>query len=561
NLNVDIEKIKYAFILAEESHVGQFRLSGENYILHPVEVTKILIDLKMDTETIIAGILHDIVEDTLITIADIEYNFGTTIAEIVDGVTKLENLPSGPSNRYESIRKMILAMSKNLSVIMIKLADRLHNMRTLKYKKPERQEAIARETLDIYAPLAHRIGIAKIKWELEDLCLEYLHPKEYKELKSLLDVNKSEREEFIEKFIEDMRKIIEEENKLEVTITGRFKHYYSIYKKIYEKGKSFGDIYDMIGIRIIAADKAACYHILGIVQSKYKPVPGRFKDYISVPKANNYQSIHTTIIDSLGNFVEVQIRTEEMNRIAEEGIAAHWNYKEKTSFSAKNDEVYGWLRGVIESQQNENSENSEQFVKGFTEELLKESVFVCSPLGDVIELAMGATPIDFAFTIHTDVGGKCVGAKVNGKIVQLDYKLATGDKVEIITSKNAKGPSKDWLNVAVTTGAKNKIRKWLREQNYNENVELGKDLVEKEAEKMGMTLKDFEEEPAVKKHLEKHNVPDIEELYSQIAEKRSLLDVVIDKIKLESEKEKEKEKEIETIANLSEMNNEKREKT
>ncbi|MGL4534012.1 MAG: RelA/SpoT family protein [Fusobacteriaceae bacterium] len=541
NLNVDLLKIKNALLLAEESHIGQYRKSGEDYILHPVEVTNILIDMKMDTDTIVAGILHDIVEDTLITLADIKYNFGDSVSELVDGVTKLKNLPNGTKNQYENIRKMILAMSKNLSVVIIKLADRLHNMRTLKYMKPEKQISIAKETLEIYAPLAHRLGLAKIKWELEDLALNYLHPVEYQELKRLIDTKKVERETYIENLVKELNKIVVEDANLDIDITGRVKHFYSIYKKMYEKGKDFDALYDLIGVRIITKNKTECYHVLGIIQNKYQPVPGRFKDYISAPKSNNYQSIHTTVIGPGGKFVEIQIRTEEMHKIAEEGIAAHWSYKEKVAVN-KNDEVYGWLRGVIETQQNE---NSEEFVKSFTEELIKESVFVFSPKGDVVELAMGATPLDFAFNIHTDIGCKCIGSKVNGKIVPLEYKLKNGDRVDIITSKNAKGPGNDWLNIVVTSGAKNKIRKWLKEQNFEENIKLGKELLENELCKLGMTLKDFEESSILKKHMEKHNIGNLEDFYFQLAEKRSKIDVVITKLKAKLEKEREEKERIE----------------
>ncbi|MGL5577809.1 MAG: RelA/SpoT family protein [Fusobacteriaceae bacterium] len=552
NLKVDFEKIKDAFLLAEESHKGQYRKSGEDYILHPVEVTKILIELKMDTDTIVAGILHDIVEDTFITLADIKYNFGESVAELVDGVTKLRNLPNGTKNQYENLRKMILAMSKNLSVIIIKLADRLHNMRTLRYMKPEKQMSIAQETLDIYTPLAHRLGIAKIKWELEDLCLYYLHPRAYQELKKLIDTKKNERENYIENIIKSINFMLED-SKIQASINGRFKHFYSIYKKMYEKGKEFDDIYDLMGIRIITKTKTDCYHILGLIQSLYQPVPGRFKDYISAPKSNNYQSIHTTVIGPGGKFVEIQLRTEDMNIIAEEGIAAHWSYKEKTAVS-KNDQVYGWLRGIIETQQNE---NSEEFVKVFTEELLKESVFIFSPKGDVVELASGATPLDFAFNIHTDIGCKCVGAKVNGKIVPLEYKLKNGDRVEIITSKNAKGPGNDWLNIAVTTGAKNKIRKWLKEQNFTENVKIGKELIERELDKLNVPIKEFEESSLLKKHMEKHNIVTVDDLYFQLAEKRSKVDVIIAKLKSKLEKERE----VQIFQNVTEISNEKREKS
>lgn len=550
-LNVDLQKIENALLLAEESHLGQYRKSGENYIQHPVEVTHILIDLKMDTDTIVAGILHDVVEDTLITLADIKYNFGDKVAEMVDGVTKLKNISSGTKDQYENIRKMILAMSKNLSVVIIKLADRLHNMRTLQYMRPEKQIYIAKETLDIYAPLAHRLGISRIKQELEDLSLMYIHPEAYNELKRLIDTNKEEREEYIKTVIKELDETIKKAS-LNAHLSGRFKHFYSIYKKMYEKGKEFDDIYDLIGIRIITDTKTDCYHILGLIQSKYQPVPGRFKDYISAPKSNNYQSIHTTVIGPKGKFIEIQIRTEEMDEIAEEGIAAHWSYKEKTS-ATKKDQVYGWIRGLIENQQSENA-NSSEFVETLKEELMKESVFVFSPKGDVMELVAGSTPIDFAFNIHTDVGCKCIGAKVNGRIVPLDYKLNNGDKIEIITSKNAKGPGNDWINIAVTTSAKNKIRKWLKEKKFVENVKIGKDLIEKEIFKIGMNIKEFEEDIILKKHLEKHNIISLEDFYFQMAEKRSKVDVIMGKLKARYEKEKE----IESLSNTVEIPLEKR---
>ena len=412
NLKVDIEKIKLAFFFAEECHEGQYRKSGEDYIMHPVEVTKILIDMKMDTDTIVAGILHDIVEDTLITLADIKYNFGDTVATLVDGVTKLKTLPNGTKKQDENIRKMILAMAQNLRVIIIKLADRLHNMRTLKYMKPEKQIAISQETLDIYAPLAHRLGIAKIKWELEDLALRYLKPKEYMHIKSLVDSKKKEREDYIEEFIEKIVTLLHESG-IKGSVKGRFKHFYSIYKKMYEKNKDFDDIYDLMGVRIIVGTEGECYNTLGVIHSHFKPVPGRFKDYIAVPKSNNYQSIHTTIVGPQGKFIEIQIRTEEMDKVAEEGIAAHWSYKEHTKVT-KSDQVYGWLRNILELQ-NE-TETAQEFIDSVTKDIMNETVFVFSPKGDITELPQGATPLDFAFAIHTQIGCKCVGAKVNGKI-------------------------------------------------------------------------------------------------------------------------------------------------
>ena len=507
HLNLDFDKIKLALGFAEESHQGQYRKSGDDYIIHPVEVAKILMDMKMDTDTIVAGLLHDVVEDTLIPIADIKYNFGDTVATLVDGVTKLKALPNGTKNQAENIRKMILAMAENIRVILIKLADRLHNMRTLKFMKPEKQQSISKETLDIYAPLAHRLGMAKIKSELEDMAFSYLHHDEFLEIKRLVDNTKEERKDYIENFIRTIIRTLSDLG-IKAEVKGRFKHFYSIYKKMYQKGKEFDDIYDLMGVRVIVEDKATCYHVLGIVHSQYTPVPGRFKDYIAVPKSNNYQSIHTTIVGPLGKFIEIQIRTKDMDDIAEEGIAAHWNYKENKK-SSKDDNIYGWLRHIIEFQ-NE-SDSTEDFIEGVTGDIDKGTVFTFSPKGDIIELPVGATALDFAFMVHTQVGCKCVGAKVNGRMVTIDHKLKSGDKVEIITSKNSKGPSIDWLDIVVTHGAKGKIRKFLKE---------------------------IENDPTLKKHMEKNNIPNLDEFYFYIGEKRSRLDILITKIKTTLEKER-----------------------
>ena len=534
HLNLDFDKIKLALGFAEESHQGQYRKSGDDYIVHPVEVAKILMDMKMDTDTIVAGLLHDVVEDTLIPIADIKYNFGDTVATLVDGVTKLKALPNGTKNQAENIRKMILAMAENIRVILIKLADRLHNMRTLKFMKPEKQQSISKETLDIYAPLAHRLGMAKVKSELEDLAFSYLHHDEFLEIKKLVDNTKEERKDYIENFIRTMIRTLSELG-IKAEVKGRFKHFYSIYKKMYQKGKEFDDIYDLMGVRVIVDDKATCYHVLGIVHSQYTPVPGRFKDYIAVPKSNNYQSIHTTIVGPLGKFIEIQIRTKDMDKIAEEGIAAHWNYKENKK-SSKDDNIYGWLRHIIEFQ-NE-SDSTEDFIEGVTGDIDRGTVFTFSPKGDIIELPVGATALDFAFMVHTQVGCKCVGAKVNGRMVTIDHKLKSGDKVEIITSKNSKGPSIDWLDIVVTHGAKGKIRKFLKDENKETVTKIGKDNLEKEASKLGMTLKEIENDPTLKKHMEKNNISSLDEFYFYIGEKRSRLDILINKIKVNLEKER-----------------------
>ncbi|MCG6842756.1 RelA/SpoT family protein [Fusobacterium nucleatum] len=534
HLNLDFDKIKLALGFAEESHQGQYRKSGDDYIIHPVEVAKILMDMKMDTDTIVAGLLHDVVEDTLIPIADIKYNFGDTVATLVDGVTKLKTLPNGTKNQAENIRKMILAMAENIRVILIKLADRLHNMRTLKFMKPEKQQSISKETLDIYAPLAHRLGMAKIKSELEDIAFSYLHHDEFLEIKRLVDNTKEERKDYIENFIRTIIRTLSDLD-IKAEVKGRFKHFYSIYKKMYQKGKEFDDIYDLMGVRVIVEDKATCYHVLGIVHSQYTPVPGRFKDYIAVPKSNNYQSIHTTIVGPLGKFIEIQIRTKDMDDIAEEGIAAHWNYKENKK-SSKDDNIYGWLRHIIEFQ-NE-SDSTEDFIEGVTGDIDRGTVFTFSPKGDIIELPVGATALDFAFMVHTQVGCKCVGAKVNGRMVTIDHKLKSGDKVEIITSKNSKGPSIDWLDIVVTHGAKGKIRKFLKDENKETVTKIGKDNLEKEASKLGMTLKELENDLTLKKHMEKNNIPNLEEFYFYIGEKRSRLDILITKIKTSLEKER-----------------------
>ena len=534
HLNLDLDKIKLALGFAEESHQGQYRKSGDDYIVHPVEVAKILMDMKMDTDTIVAGLLHDVVEDTLIPIADIKYNFGDTVATLVDGVTKLKALPNGTKNQAENIRKMILAMAENIRVILIKLADRLHNMRTLKFMKPEKQQSISKETLDIYAPLAHRLGMAKVKSELEDIAFSYLHHDEFLEIKRLVDNTKEERKDYIENFIRTMIRTLSDLG-IKAEVKGRFKHFYSIYRKMYQKGKEFDDIYDLMGVRIIVEDKATCYHVLGIVHSQYTPVPGRFKDYIAVPKSNNYQSIHTTIVGPLGKFIEIQIRTKDMDDIAEEGIAAHWNYKENKK-SSKDDNIYGWLRHIIEFQ-NE-SDSTEDFIEGVTGDIDRGTVFTFSPKGDIIELPVGATALDFAFMVHTQVGCKCVGAKVNGRMVTIDHKLKSGDKVEIITSKNSKGPSIDWLDIVVTHGAKGKIRKFLKDENKETVTKIGKDNLEKEASKLGMTLKELENDPTLKKHMEKNNIPNLDEFYFYIGEKRSRLDILVTKIKNSLEKER-----------------------
>ncbi len=533
NLKVDENKILLAYEFAKESHIGQFRKSGEEYIVHPIEVAKILIDMRVDTDTIVAGILHDVIEDTYITKADIQYNFGEVVADLVDGVTKLSILPEGTTKQHENIRKMIVAMAKDVRVVIIKLADRLHNMRTLKYMKAEKQKKIALETLEIFAPLAHRLGMARIKWELEDLALYYLEPEIYKEIVRLVSTKRTERESYTTEVIELLKNELKKQN-VNGDISGRPKHFYSIYKKMFEKGKTFEELYDLIAIRVIVENESDCYHVLGILHNFWTPVPGRFKDYIAVPKSNGYQSIHTTVVGPLGKFLEIQIRTEEMHEIAEEGVAAHWTYKEKKT-SAKSDHVYSWLRKILEWQQE--TDNSEEFIETVTGDILSETVFVFSPKGDVIELRTGATPLDFAFYIHTQIGYKCIGAKVNDKIVPIDYKLKNGDRVEVITSKSAKGPGNDWLNIVVTHGAKSKIRKWLKEQKYEESIKLGKEMMEKELSKYNISYKDFEQNEIILDYIKKHHLPTVTELLFQVAEGRLKAENIVAKIKPSDKKD------------------------
>lgn len=541
--NLDIEKIITAYEFAKESHIGQYRKSGDEYILHPVEVAKILIRLNMDTDTVVAGFLHDVVEDTLITSADIRYHFGEVVGNLVDGVTKLSYIPEGTKKQHENIRKMIVAMAKDARVVIIKLADRVHNMRTLKYMKPEKQQSIATETLEIFAPLAHRLGMAKIKWELEDLCFYYLQPTVYKEIVKLVDSKRVERENYTDLVISNINEEIKK-YEFPADVSGRPKHLYSIYKKMYDGGKSFDELYDLIAIRVIVKEESECYNVLGVVHNLWKPVPGRFKDYIAVPKANGYQSIHTTVVGPEGRFVEIQIRTEEMHRIAEEGIAAHWNYKEKNKHNRR-DNVYSWLRQILEWQQF--ADSSEEFIKTVTGDILNETVFVFSPQGDVIEMLKGATPLDFAFHIHTQIGYKCIGAKVNGKIVPLDYKLQNGDQIEIITSKaSAKGPGKDWLNIVVTQGAKSKIRKWIKDQQFEEKVKDGKQILEKELDKFDIKIKNLEEEPFTAEYLKRYHLPNFTEL---------LFNFGIGRMKMESYVEKylENIKKDTEVINIDEM--------
>ena len=486
NSKYNTELIGKAFDKAWTLHDGQLRKSGEPYIIHPIHVALILAEMGMDDATIVGGLLHDVVEDTPYTREELVADFSEEIALLVDGVTKLGTIKfeSKEEIQAENFRKMFLAMSKDIRVLIIKLADRLHNMRTLEFMKPEKIIEKCNETLEIYAPLASRLGISKVKFELEDLALKYLHPKEFQELKEKVNKRKEEREATINTVIEEIRESLDD-MRFHYDIYGRAKHYYSIYKKMKYQHKQIEEIFDLIAVRVIVDNVKDCYAVLGIVHTMWKPIPGRFKDYIAMPKPNMYQSLHTTVIGDNGEPFEIQIRTYEMHKVAEYGIAAHWKYKEgDTSGNASNDDIkLAWLRQSLEWQKDLN--DPKDFLETMKMDLFASQVFVFTPRGDVIELPAGSTPLDFAFKIHSAIGCKCVGAKVNGKMVTIDYTLQNGDIVEIVTSSNAAGPSVDWLKIAKSSNARNKIRGWLKKENKSDNIDKGKDLLDKFIRKRG----------------------------------------------------------------------------
>ena len=487
NSKYNTELIGKAFDTAQRLHEGQLRKSGEPYFIHPINVAYILAEMGMDDATIVGGLLHDVVEDTDYTREQLVEDFNEEIALLVDGVTKLGTIKfeSKEEIQAENFRKMFLAMSKDIRVLIIKLADRLHNMRTMGFMKPEKIVEKCNETLDIYAPLASRLGIFKVKFELEDLALNYLHPEEFQDLKQKVNKRKEEREATINNVIGDIKDALDDMN-LHYDIYGRAKHYYSIYKKMKLQNKQIDEIFDLIAVRIIVDNVKDCYAVLGIVHTMWKPIPGRFKDYIAMPKPNMYQSLHTTVIGDKGEPFEIQIRTYEMHQVAEYGIAAHWKYKEgDTSGKSSNDDIkLAWLRQSLEWQQDIN--DPKDFLETMKMDLFASQVFVFTPRGDVIELPAGSTPLDFAFKIHSAIGCKCVGAKVNGKMVTIDYTLQNGDIVEIVTSANSAGPSVDWLKIAKSSNARNKIRGWLKKENKSDNIEKGKDLIDKYIRKKGM---------------------------------------------------------------------------
>ncbi|MHB0976993.1 MAG: RelA/SpoT family protein [Candidatus Aquicultorales bacterium] len=488
NPQVDTELVKTAYALAKQLHSHQFRVSGEDFVSHPIEVAEILADLQMDTPTIIAGLLHDVIEDTDASLEDIEPVVGEEVCALIDGVTKLGQIEfkSREEEQAENLRKMLIAMAKDIRVIIIKLADRLHNMRTVCHLTETKQKEKARETLDIYAPLAHRLGIMQIKWELEDLAFEVIEPKMYRQIQKLISEKRSEREEYLNDFIKRLIKEVKGVG-IEADISGRPKHFYSIYRKMAERGKEFSEIYDLSAIRVTVGSIRDCYAVLGTIHTFWKPIPGRFKDYIAMPKFNAYQSLHTTVIGPGGKPLEIQIRTEDMHRMAEYGVAAHWRYKEGTKEEKdKFEERLAWVRQMLEWQSD--LKDPREFMETLKVDLFQDEVYVFTPKGDVYSLQRGATPLDFAYAIHTDVGHRCIGAKVNNQIVPLEYELRTGDFVEILTTKNTNGPSQDWLKIVKTSRARNKIRTWFSKESREVNVNLGREAIQKELRKHGMGL-------------------------------------------------------------------------
>ncbi len=520
--SADISMIEKAYAIASEAHKGQKRKSGEPYIIHPLCVAIILADLELDKETIVAGLLHDAVEDTWMTYEEVEKEFGSEVALLVDGVTKLGQLSYAADKvevQAENLRKMFLAMAKDIRVILIKLADRLHNMRTLQYMRPEKQQEKARETMDIYAPIAMRLGISKIKVELDDLSLKYLKPDVYYDLVEKVALRKSVREEFVGKIVQQVKKHMEDAN-IKAQVDGRVKHFFSIYKKMVNQDKTIDQIYDLFAVRILVDTVKDCYAALGVIHEMYKPIPGRFKDYIAMPKPNMYQSLHTTLIGPNGQPFEIQIRTFEMHKTAEYGIAAHWKYKEssdgKSSVKKSEEEKLNWLRQILEWQRDMSDNREFMSLLKNDLDLFADSVYCFTPQGDVKNLPTGSTPIDFAYSVHSAVGNKMVGARVNGKLVPIEYQIKNGDRIEIITSQNSQGPSRDWLKIVKSTQAKNKINQWFKKELKEDNILKGKEMLAQYAKTKGFKIGVYTKHPYQEAVLRKYGFRDWDSVLAAI---------------------------------------------
>jgi GTP diphosphokinase / guanosine-3',5'-bis(diphosphate) 3'-diphosphatase len=532
--NVNKELITKAYEFACSAHKEQKRESGEPYVIHPLEVACLLAEMGMDTNTIAAGLLHDVIEDTEFTHENITNEFNLEIADLVEGVTKLTKLgkmqyKSKQEQQADNVRKMVLAMTKDIRVILIKLADRLHNMRTLKFMAPDKQKEKAKETFDIYAPLAHRLGMSKIKWELEDLAFRYINPEDYYDLVTKIAEKRVEREAYIGQIIKELKENLNLSS-IHSDIDGRPKHFYSIHRKMMNKNKALDQIFDLTAVRILVDTVKDCYAALGIVHTMYKPIPGRFKDYIAMPKPNMYQSLHSTVIGPQGKPFEIQIRTFEMHKTAEYGIAAHWKYKENNNESSGDFETrLSWLRDMIEWQRE--TSDAEEFMEGFKIDLFSDEVFVFTPKGAVIDLPADATPIDFAYRIHTDIGNRCIGAKVNGKMVPLEYRLSTGEIIEIVTSSVPKGPSIDWLNMAKSNQAKSKIRAWFKKAKREENIGKGKEQLEKDAKRQGCNFGEIAKGEPFEKMLKRYNMNSIDDLYAAVGMGAVMASVIVSKLK------------------------------